>query len=98
MSLLLAHARFLGDADIARIKDGPKAAGWNDREAALVQIADDLFDTSVVSDATWQALAPHYSTEQLIDAVFTVGQYNMASWALNSFGVPLDDFLPGARP
>jgi 4-carboxymuconolactone decarboxylase len=30
--------------------------------------------------------------------VFTVGQYNMVSWALNSFGVPLDDFLPGARP
>ena len=52
---------------------------------------------SVVSDATWQALAGHYSTEQLIDAVFTVGQYNMVSWALNSFGVPLDDFLPGAK-
>jgi len=22
-------------------------------------------------------------------------QYNLVSWALNSFGVPLDDFLPG---
>ena len=31
-----------------------------------------------------------------MDAVFTVGQYNLVSWALNSFGVPLDDFLPGA--
>jgi hypothetical protein len=28
----------------------------------------------------------------------TVGQYNLVSWALNSFGVPLDDFLPGAGP
>jgi hypothetical protein len=25
-------------------------------------------------------------------------QYNLVSWALNSFGVPLDDFLPGAGP
>jgi hypothetical protein len=33
-----------------------------------------------------------------IDAVFTLGQYNLVSWALNSFGVPLDDFLPGAGP
>jgi hypothetical protein len=33
-----------------------------------------------------------------MDAVFTVGQYNLVSWALNSFGVPLDDFLPGAGP
>jgi hypothetical protein len=24
-------------------------------------------------------------------------QYNLVSWALNSFGVPLDDFLPGAE-
>jgi hypothetical protein len=41
-------------------------------------------------------LSKKYSTEQLMDAVFTVGQYNLVSWALNSFGVPLDDFLPGA--
>ena len=32
-----------------------------------------------------------------MDAVFTVGQYNLVSWALNSFGVPLDDFLPKGR-
>jgi alkylhydroperoxidase family enzyme len=35
-------------------------------------------------------------SEQMMDVVFTVGQYNLVSWALNSFGVPLDDFLPGA--
>ena len=50
-----------------------------------------------VSDATWAVLSKKYSTEQLMDAVFTVGQYNLVSWALNSFGVPLDDFLPGAK-
>ena len=49
------------------------------------------------SDETWATMSKHYSTEQLMDAVFTVGQYNMVSWALNSFGVPLDDFLPGAK-
>jgi alkylhydroperoxidase family enzyme len=87
----------VSDADIARIKEGPKAAGWSDKEAALMQAVDDLFESSVVSDATWAALAKSYSTEQLMDAVFTIGQYNLVSWALNSFGVPLDDFLPGAK-
>jgi 4-carboxymuconolactone decarboxylase len=82
---------------IARIKQGPKAAGWNEHEAALMQLADDLHENSVASDATWVALAKKYSTEQLMDAVFTVGQYNLVSWALNSFGVPLDDFLPQAK-
>jgi hypothetical protein len=33
-----------------------------------------------------------------MDAVFTVGQYNLVSWALNSFGVPLDDFLSKGGP
>jgi 4-carboxymuconolactone decarboxylase len=32
----------------------------------------------------------------MMDLVFTIGQYNLVSWALNSFGVPLDDYLPGA--
>ena len=94
---LIAKNLGVSDADIVRLKDGPKAAGWSDKESALLQVADDLFDNSVVSDETWAALSKHYSTEQLMDAVFTVGQYNMVSWALNSFGVPLDDFLPGAK-
>ena len=91
---LIAKRGGVSDADIAKIKEGPKAKGWTAEEAALLQVADDLYENSVVSDATWTALAKKYSTEQLMDAVFTVGQYNMVSWALNSFGVPLDDFLP----
>jgi alkylhydroperoxidase family enzyme len=94
---LIAKRGGLTDADIARLKEGPNAKGWSAHEAALLQLADDLHENSVVSDGTWEALAKKYSTEQLMDAVFTVGQYNLVSWALNSFGVPLDDFLPGAK-
>src|SRR5579872_5885741 len=86
---LIARRGGFSDADIAGIKAGPKATGWSAHEAALVRVADDLYENSVVSDATWTELAKAYSTEQLIDAVFTVGQYNMVSWALNSLGVPL---------
>ena len=92
----IAKRAGISDAEIERIKAGP-SAGWNTHEAALLQAADDLFENSVVSDATWAALTAKYSTEQMMDVVFTVGQYNLVSWALNSFGVPLDDFLPGAR-
>ena len=95
---LIAKRGGLSDGDIEKIKQGPKAAGWSADEAALLQLADDLYEHSVVSDATWEKLAKEYSTEQLMDAVFTVGQYNLVSWALNSFGVPLDDFLPRAGP
>jgi alkylhydroperoxidase family enzyme len=84
------------EAEIERVKQGP-GAGWGETDAALLQAADDLFEHSVISDATWAALAAKYSTEQMMDVVFTIGQYNLVSWALNSFGVPLDDYLPGAK-
>jgi 4-carboxymuconolactone decarboxylase len=86
----------LTDGEIERIKQGPKA-GWNRHEAAIVQAADDLFENSVVSDDSWKILSETYNTQQMMDLVFSIGQYNLVSWALNSFGVPLDDFLPGAK-
>lgn len=92
----IGKAAGLTDDEIDRITKGPKA-GWDRHDAALVQAADDLFENSVVSDQTWQTLSERYNTQQMMDAVFTVGQYNLVSWALNSFGVPLDDYLPGAK-
>jgi 4-carboxymuconolactone decarboxylase len=92
----IAKRAGIDDAEIERVKQGPRA-DWAPHEAALLQAADDLFENSVISDATWTTLAARYSTEQMMDIVFTIGQYNMVSWALNSFGVPLDDYLPGVR-
>jgi len=92
----IARRAGITDAEIEQVKEGPKAR-WSPREAALISATDELFENSVISDATWAALAATYSTEQMMDVVFTIGQYNLVSWALNSFGVPLDDFLPGAK-
>ena len=79
----------IAEAEIEKIKAGP-GGGWSADEAALLQLADDLFENSVVSDGTWDTLAKKYTSAQMMDAVFTVGQYNLVSWALNSFGVPLE--------
>ena len=92
----IARRGGISDAEIGQVKTGPTGA-WSAHEAALLQAVDDLFENSVVSDATWGVLSKTYTTEQMMDLVFTIGQYNLVSWALNSFGVPLDDFLPGAK-
>ena len=86
----------ISDQEIERIKQGP-GAGWNPHDAAILRACDELYENSVVSDETWSALAQRYNTQQMMDLVFTIGQYNLVSWALNSCGVPLDDFLPGAK-
>jgi 4-carboxymuconolactone decarboxylase len=92
----IAKREGITEGEIERVKAGP-TGGWEADDGVLLQAVDDLYEHSVVSDATWAALAKKYSTEQMIDLVFTIGQYNLVSWALNSFGVPLDDYLPGAR-
>jgi 4-carboxymuconolactone decarboxylase len=84
----------LTDEEIHRIKAGPDAAGWNERDQLLLKATDELHKDAHLSDATWQGLSKHYHTQQLMDVVFTVGQYNLVSMALNTLGVQLDEGLP----
>ena len=93
--VLIAQAGGVSDDDIRRVKQGPDAEGWSEIDRALIKATDELHDDAHISDATWQALAEHYDDKQMMDIVFTVGQYNLVSMALNSFGVQADPGLPG---
>lgn len=85
----------LTDDEINRLTRGPDAPGWTASDADLLRAADELHRDSRIGDATWAALAKRYSTQQLLDAVFTVGQYTLVSMALNSLGVQLDEGIAG---
>lgn len=87
----------LAEEEIARIADGPDAAGWSAHDAALVRAADELHADACIGEATWHTLAARYSQAQMIDVIFTVGQYNLVSMALNSLGVEIDAALPRFR-
>ena len=93
--VIIGKAVSLTDDEILRISEGPDASGWDPFEAALIRAADELHDDQIVGEETWAALAERYSTQQLMDAVFTVGQYTLVSMTLNSFGVQLDPGVPG---
>jgi alkylhydroperoxidase family enzyme len=73
--------------EIARVARGADAPGWSELDRALLRATDELHRDAFISDTTWQALSAHLDTQQLMDLVFTVGQYNLVSMALNSFGV-----------
>jgi alkylhydroperoxidase family enzyme len=79
----------LTDAEIENIKRGADA-GWSPADAALIKAADELVGDHFISDATWAELGRHFSDKQLMDVVFTVGQYTQVSMILNTFGVQLD--------
>jgi len=81
--------------EIERVKEGTEAGGWSPLDAALLRAADQLHFDSFISDATWEALSERFSTQQLIDVIFAVGQYHVVSMALNTLGVQLDDGVKG---
>ncbi len=80
----------LTDAEIARIKAGPDAAGWSDLDQAMLRATDELTSDHFVTDTTWAALAP-LGDKGRMDLVMTVGQYTQVSMILNSFGIQVED-------
>lgn len=69
--------------------------GWSTDDATLVVAADELVADQRLGDATWAALSSTWSTEQVMDLVFAVGQYVLTCMALNSFEVQRDAGVPG---
>jgi len=69
--------------------------GWEAFDATLLRAADELHGDDCLSDATYAALTARYDAQQLLDVVFTVGQYHTVSMALNSLRVQRDDGVTG---
>ena len=91
--VVIARNSGLSDEEIQRITRGPDAPGWNQLDQALLRATDELHGDSFISDETWAALGEHLDTQQIMDLIFAVGQYQIVSMALNSLGVQPE---PGA--
>ena len=88
------NAGLSGD-EILRITNGPDAQGWSKFDSAVLRAVDELHRDQHITDATWAALRERYTESQLMDAIFTVGQYTMVSMFLNSAGVQLEPGYSG---
>ncbi len=94
------HARIaqsigITEDEILAITRGPADPLWSPFERALLQGVDELHAEALISDDTWAALSKQYSVQQMMDYVFTVGQYNLVSMALNSLGVEREEGVAG---
>jgi len=93
--VVIGRAAGLTDDEIRRIRVGPDVPEWNDLDRLVLTATDELHGDQFVTDGTWAGLSDHWSNEQLVDLIFTVGQYTLVSMALNSLGVQLDEGVPG---
>ena len=80
----------LSNEEIARVPVGPSASGWSGSERTLLKAADELHERQRVSDEVWAKLAVEYTSKQLVELLFIVGQYTMLSMVVNSSGVELE--------
>ena len=71
-----------------------RAAAHGSHALSSIVFAAAAFE-GFLSEATWKELAARYDTMQLMDVVFTVGQYNLVSMAVNTLGVQQDEGFPG---
>jgi alkylhydroperoxidase family enzyme len=93
--VLISRDAGMSEEEIRSAKTGPDTPGLSELDRLLLTATDELHADAHVSDETWSSLSTHLSRQQMMDLVFTVGQYNLVSMALNSFGVQADEGLPG---
>jgi 4-carboxymuconolactone decarboxylase len=72
------HATWSGAAD---------DPAFTERQALLVRAADELHDTSALSDATWAALRERYAADELVELVCLAGFYHLVSFVCGAFAV-----------
>ena len=68
---------------------------WSQQDALLIRLADELHDTSTVSDGLWAQLRPHYTDQQLLELTVIAGWYRTIAYVTNAARVRLESW--GAR-
>jgi len=86
----IARRYGITSTDIARVIEGPDAAGWSDLDRALMRLADELHHDSHVSDETWAVCAASYDDRQLIELPILAGQYHLVGFVGNAMRLEPD--------
>ncbi len=80
----------LSEEEIARVKLGPQAPGWSERQAAMLAAVDELHEQSRIGDEVWERLADQLDEIELIELCVLAGHYTMLAMTLNSLAVEPD--------
>jgi alkylhydroperoxidase family enzyme len=76
----------------ATVTQSPFDAIWSERESLLVQMVDELHDTSTVNDALWSQLAERWTSAQLIELCVIAGWYHLISFVANAAHVQPEEW------
>jgi len=90
----------LDDAQLAATVIGDAGdPAWSARDAWLVRLADELYETATLSDALWAELAAHWTPPELLELIVLAGWYRLLAGVINGVGVVREAWaarFPGA--
>lgn len=92
--VLIARESGLSEATIARVKRGADSEGWSSRECALLIAVDQLHSECEIDPTCWSELQNHYDEKQILDLIFTVGNYRMLASFMKSTEIIRDVGVP----
>ncbi|MBY8855671.1 carboxymuconolactone decarboxylase family protein [Nocardia sp. CA2R105] len=73
-----------------RLREGPEAPGWSDKERALLTAVDQLVRTRDIDEAAWSALSTHYDEQRLIEIVLLTNQYEGLASTITTLRIQTD--------
>lgn len=69
---------------------GSREACWDPEQAAVLRLAEELHETSTISDALWAELSACFSEQQIIELLVTAGWCHVIAYVCNGLRVPLE--------
>jgi alkylhydroperoxidase family enzyme len=73
-------------------------ACWEPTQASVVRLADELHQTSAISDELWQQLASRFEEEQILELIVTAGWYHVIAYVCNGVRVEREQWAPVFPP
>jgi AhpD family alkylhydroperoxidase len=86
----LGAAAGLSAEEIDRVRSGPDAEGWTERQRLLLRAVEETHRDGAIGDETWAGLAREFDEARLIELCMLIGHYEMLASVLKSLRVQRD--------
>jgi alkylhydroperoxidase family enzyme len=89
-----AKAKWTAEQIYSSVHGSAIDACWSAQEQLIIELADQLHDSSRVNDLTWSKLSQFFSSSQLVELVMLAGLYHAVSFTVNAFEIQLENLAP----
>jgi 4-carboxymuconolactone decarboxylase len=97
----VAFARPLGLSDEqlrSTVHGGPDDPCWDERQSAVMGLADELHHTSTIGAPLWEQLGRLFDEPQLLELIVTCGYYHVIAYVCNGAAVQPEEWAEPFPP